>query len=127
MAKDVKSKLALRPPAAVPEEALAPAGRSGPVPHAECRLVLPAQLDIRGARALKQSLADALAGGGPCILEAHAIEKASTVAMQLLMAFFAAMNRAGHPARLRAPSNALRAAAADLGLEGALHTWEMGP
>lgn len=97
------------------------------VPEAEaCLLVLPAQLDIRSARALKQSLADLLSGGRPCTIEAHAIEKASTVAMQILMAFFAAMKMAGHKARLTNSSDALRAAAADLGLAGALHEWELG-
>lgn len=89
-------------------------------------LLLPTSLDIRGAKALKDQLSGLYEEGRPCILDAHAIEKTSTVALQLLTAFFAATAKAGIQARLSRPSAAFTSAATDIGLAGALKQWELG-
>lgn len=89
-------------------------------------VTLPAALDIRAAKALKDQLNGLYEDRLPCTLDAHAIEKTSTVALQLLTAFFAATASAGIPARLSRPSAAFTSAAADLGLARLLEQWELG-
>ena len=84
-------------------------------------LALPAQLDIAAVGELKPRLDAALAAGASLTLDAGAVAHVDAAGLQLLVAFQRARSSSGGAhAGWRKPSDALREAAALLGLDEAL-------
>jgi len=82
----------------------------------EADLALAAVLDLRGAKALKDMLAGGLAGPGPVRIDAAAVTRLSTAAIQVLAAFLAAMGQAKRRVTIVRPSAAFVAGFEILGL-----------
>ncbi len=96
-------------------------------PEAQAPVVCADSLDISRVADLRQELLQALASDGPVVLDAAAVERADTAALQLLLAFFNEARGRGVVARWQAPSPALCRAAADLGLVAGLGLAECNP
>jgi len=79
-------------------------------------LALAAILDLRAAKALKDMLAAGLSGPGPVRIDAGAVTRLSTAAIQVLAAFLAAMGRAKRRVTIVKPSPAFVAGFEILGL-----------
>ncbi len=75
-----------------------------------------AVLDLRAAKALKDMLAAGLSGPGPVRIDAGAVARLSTAAIQVLAAFLAAMGRAKRHVAIVQPSAAFLAGFETLGL-----------
>lgn len=90
------------------------AGESKP-PEA-VNICLPAVLDLRTAKPLKDMLAAGLSGTGAVMIDAGAVGRLSTAAIQLLIAFLAAMGGARRRVTIVRPSAAFLAGFASLGL-----------
>lgn len=84
------------------------------------RVVLAPDLGIATVTELKDALAAALAKGAPVAVDASAVARVDTAALQLLMAFTRAMQDAGAALEWRAPSEAFARSAGRLGLLAAL-------
>ncbi len=84
---------------------------------------LPAQFDLSVLSQLKDELASAFAARDGVILNATAVERVGTPAIQLLLAAGKEFSADEQPFSLRAPSPALIAAFDDLGLGGQVRKW----
>jgi len=81
---------------------------------------LPPVLDLAGAELLHQQLRAACAHESGVALNGAGVERVSTASLQVLAAAARSMHHRGLPFTLSAPSPALSAALADLGLSALL-------
>jgi anti-anti-sigma regulatory factor len=89
-----------------------------PVPH-----VLPDCLDLTRAQELRDELSAALLRGTPLQIDASAVERLSTPCAQVLLAAGRAAAAGPAPLSITDPSDAFRAALADLGLQAEFSSW----
>jgi anti-anti-sigma regulatory factor len=80
-------------------------------------------LGMRSVRALKEKLDQARALGSGCEVDCSSADRVSAAGVQVLLAFFSAMQSAGHPSRLLKPSVELLSALEDLGLRANADEW----
>lgn len=83
---------------------------------------LPAVLDVHAVEALVSSVAEAIAERG-ARLDGSSVERVTTPALQALIVAGAAADAANRPFSINAPSSALTAALATLGLEPHFARW----
>lgn len=88
-------------------------------------LKLPAQLDLGALPALKDELDAAAVSESAVLVDGAMVERAGTPAIQLLLAASRAFSREGRSFELANPSQALRAALADLGLPLNSPEWKL--
>lgn len=91
-------------------------GRPTPFP-------LPAILDPVAAAPLADGLRAALGAGSGLTIDASAVERLSTPAVQVLLAAARSCEQADRPFRIRRPTDAFAAALTDLGLAGRMAEW----
>lgn len=77
---------------------------------------LAAILDLRAAQPLKSLLADGLSGTDAVVIDASAVNRLSTAAIQLLIAFLAAMGKAQRRVTIVRPSMVFLSGFESLGL-----------
>ena len=82
---------------------------------------LAAILDLRAAQPLKDMLAVGLSGTGGVVIDASAVSRLSTAAIQVLIAFLAAMGEARRSVIFARPSAAFLAGFESLGLSSFIH------
>lgn len=95
-------------------------------PQPECvpqpaSLQLDSRLTIAQAADLHRSLAARLAGGGAVVLDGSRVEEIDTAVLQLLASLWRTARERGIPCAWQAASDALRQAAALIGVTEALH------
>jgi ABC-type transporter Mla MlaB component len=81
-------------------------------------------LGMRSVRVLKEKLDQAFALGRGCEVDCSGAERVSAAGVQVLLAFFSAMQSAGHPSRLLKPTVELLSALEDLGLSANANEWQ---
>lgn len=79
-------------------------------------VILEASLDISRAEALKAQLMDALETQPALRLQAEAVERITTPAIQIILALLRSCDKAGKPCEILSPSEAMQTAFAQLGL-----------
>ena len=84
-------------------------------------LQLDSRLTIAQAADLHRSLAARLADGGPVVLDGSRVEEIDTAMLQLLASLWRTAQERGIPCAWQAASDALRHAAALIGVAEALH------
>lgn len=77
---------------------------------------LPAELGIEGAAELYRQLLEQVDAPTPVVLDAHDVARVHTAALQLFCMFCRDRRQAGRETRWQQPSEALRSAAALLGV-----------
>jgi len=90
---------------------------------APARVRLPAMLDVTAAAALQTQLRPLVEAAPLLVIEAEAVERASTAGIQLLLAADVALRAQGGRLVLADPAPALCEALADLGLDAELQRW----
>ncbi len=87
------------------------------------RLSLNGNLDLASAEGLKDEFLSGLGAGEALTIDASAVERISTAAIQTLIAGAAALKSAGVGFNLSSPSEAFVKAFQDLGLTECLNQW----
>ncbi|EWY39829.1 hypothetical protein N825_04810 [Skermanella stibiiresistens SB22] len=88
-------------------------------------LSLPDDLDLPVAASLVESLRAAFSEYSDIVVIAATVERASTAAVQALVAATAHADRSGQRFAIAAPSDVLTDMCADLGLSGWLKEWSL--
>jgi len=87
--------------------------------------MLAANLDLAAVQVLKESLADAMLAGNDVIVGGANVERVGTPAVQVLLAAARTLASEGRRFALTQPSEALRAAAKELGLADTFEQWSI--
>lgn len=83
-------------------------------------VVLPAEIGIQEAEALRLELLALIASGAPVVIGAAAVQRIGTAGLQVLASLAKTLDANGVPLTLREPTAALIDAARCLGLHGLL-------
>lgn len=86
-------------------------------------MALPVILDVSAAHALKETLGDAVLSRADVALNGANVESVGTPAVQVLLAAAQTLAGEGRRFALTRPSDALRSAFCDLGLNSTLAQW----
>ncbi len=85
--------------------------------------ILPQVLDLNFASELRSMLLDKLEKGVNTTIDASNVSRVTTPAVQILLAYSKAINSEGRKPTLHNPSEALKTAFRDLGLDAELSQW----